>query len=73
MKNFLADIPDSKRITLAVSAVLMLVVICLQVHMICTHVFWRDELQSHLIAADSKSLGDLVHNTRYEGHPVLMG
>ena len=71
MKHFLADIPDNKRIPLAISAVLMLVVICLQVHMICTHVFWRDELQSYLIAADSKNLHELVHNTRYEGHPIL--
>ena len=35
------------------------------------HVFWRDEAQAWLIARDSSSIPELLHNLRYEGHPPL--
>jgi MFS family permease len=35
------------------------------------HEMWRDELQAWMIARDSTSFTDLLHNIRYEGHPVL--
>ncbi|MEH2312584.1 MAG: hypothetical protein V7K35_14535 [Nostoc sp.] len=38
---------------------------------ILNHSMWRDELNPWLIVRDSKSLGDLVANIHYEGHPVL--
>lgn len=38
---------------------------------ILRHEMWRDELQAWLIAKNSSSLADLLHNIRYEGHPPL--
>ncbi|MDZ8104089.1 MAG: hypothetical protein RM338_00470 [Nostoc sp. DedQUE12a] len=38
---------------------------------ILNHSMWRDELNPWLIVRDSESLGDLIENIRYEGHPVL--
>ena len=38
---------------------------------ILRHELWRDEMQAWQIARDSHSFANLVHNTRYEGHPVL--
>jgi hypothetical protein len=35
------------------------------------HEMWRDEMQAWLIPAGSASLGELIHNLRYEGHPAL--
>lgn len=35
------------------------------------HEFWRDELQAWMIVRDSASVADLMHNSRYEGHPSL--
>jgi hypothetical protein len=35
------------------------------------HAMFRDEAQAWLIARDSHNLAELVHNLRYEGHPVL--
>jgi len=35
------------------------------------HEMWRDELEIWLIARDSASPLDLLHNMRYEGHPAL--
>jgi hypothetical protein len=35
------------------------------------HEMWRDELQAWLLAAQSRSLPELFHNLRYEGHPAL--
>jgi hypothetical protein len=35
------------------------------------HEMWRDELQAWGISATSDSFGDLLRNTRYEGHPLL--
>ncbi len=35
------------------------------------HEPWRDEIEIWLIARDSASLGELLHNMRTEGHPVL--
>ncbi|MEH1817533.1 MAG: hypothetical protein V7L31_00290 [Nostoc sp.] len=38
---------------------------------ILNHSMWRDELNPWLIVRDSKSLGNLIANIRYEGHPLL--
>ncbi|MEH2453404.1 hypothetical protein [Nostoc sp.] len=38
---------------------------------ILNHSMWRDELNPWLIVRDSESLGDLIANIHYEGHPVL--
>ncbi len=35
------------------------------------HEPWRDEVEIWLIARDSASFGELLHNMRTEGHPVL--
>jgi hypothetical protein len=35
------------------------------------HELWRDELQAWQIARASNGFHSLVHNTRYEGHPIL--
>jgi hypothetical protein len=35
------------------------------------HEMWRDESQAFLIIRDSKNLGELWQNVRYEGHPIL--
>lgn len=35
------------------------------------HEMWRDELQAWMIVRSSSSLTDLLHNVRYEGHPLL--
>jgi len=35
------------------------------------HEMWRDELQAWMLARDSHSWADLLHNIRYEGHPAL--
>jgi len=38
---------------------------------ILNHSMWRDELNPWLIVRDSESLGNLIANIHYEGHPVL--
>jgi hypothetical protein len=35
------------------------------------HEFWGDELQAWNIAKGSSSFFDVIHNTRYEGHPPV--
>jgi len=37
--------------------------------LLAAHEPWRDELQSWSIARESASLGELIAQTRYEGHP----
>ena len=36
-----------------------------------SHEMWRDEFQAWLIARDSRSVGELISNLRYEGSPSL--
>ncbi len=38
---------------------------------LASHELWRDELQSWMIARASESPTALLHNLRFEGHPVL--
>ena len=38
---------------------------------ILRHELWRDELQAWQIARASHGFENLVHNARYEGHPLL--
>lgn len=35
------------------------------------HELWLDESHHWLLARDSKSIIDLINNTKYEGHPIL--
>ncbi|MEZ4647192.1 MAG: hypothetical protein R3E97_00155 [Candidatus Eisenbacteria bacterium] len=49
----------------------LLVFVLLSVYTILHHEMWRDELQAWMIGRDSPGLGDLLGNTRYEGHPPL--
>ena len=35
------------------------------------HEPWKDETQAWRLAIDSRGVLDLVHNARYEGHPLL--
>jgi hypothetical protein len=39
--------------------------------LILRHVLWQDEWQAWLLVRDSRSLAELFHNLRYEGHPGL--
>ncbi len=50
---------------------LTLLFFCLTLWGILHHEMWRDELQAWLVARDSASLVDLVHNVRYERTPAL--
>jgi hypothetical protein len=47
------------------------VYLCLAALVMLNHEMWRDEFQAWLIAQASHSIPDLVHNLRYEGHPLL--
>lgn len=47
------------------------VFVALIVLMAVRHEPWRDEWQAWVIARDSASLGDVLTNTQYEGHPAL--
>jgi hypothetical protein len=38
---------------------------------ITSHEMWRDEIQAWALARDSGSIGALVDNAAYEGHPLL--
>jgi hypothetical protein len=38
---------------------------------ILNHEMWRDELQAWLLGRDSVTIGELLRNMKYEGHPVL--
>jgi hypothetical protein len=38
---------------------------------ILNHEIWLDEAHQFALARDSKTLGDLYYNNRYEGHPIL--
>ena len=38
---------------------------------IARHEMWRDEVQAWMIARSSHSIGDVLHNIRFEGHPAL--
>jgi hypothetical protein len=53
------------RLAIAVAAIALLGVTILR------HELWRDELQAWQIARASHGFQSLVHNTRYEGHPLL--
>lgn len=38
---------------------------------ILNHAMWRDEINGWLIARDSLSASEFIHNIKYEGHPLL--
>jgi len=38
---------------------------------ILNHAMWRDEINGWLIARDSVSASQFIHNIKYEGHPLL--
>ena len=60
------DLGDS-----AFQYLLTLLFFCSTLWGILHHEMWRDELQAWLVARDSSSLLDLVHNVRYERTPAL--
>src|ERR1051325_1005581 len=35
------------------------------------HEMWLDETHHWLLAKDSSSIGEMMYNSRYEGHPML--
>ena len=39
--------------------------------LVARHGLWRDEAQAFLIARDSSSIGEVIYNLRFEGHPPL--
>jgi hypothetical protein len=41
------------------------------VFLVSRHEMWRDELNPWMIARYSSTIPELLHNMRYEGHPVL--
>jgi len=49
---------------------LTLLFACVAALGIAHHEMWRDELQAWMIARDSASVGELIRNLRYEGHPA---
>ena len=53
------------------AAVLLLAYAGLVVWNAAHHAMWRDEIQAWLLVRDSADLAALLHNMRYEGHPVL--
>ena len=59
--------PERAAVTAAVTAVFAAVAVLGLTH----HEMWRDELEIWLIARDSATLGDLLHNMRTQGHPAL--
>src|SRR5581483_782628 len=62
-----ADAPRDRRLELALVVGFALVVGAAMFR----HEMWRDELQAWLIAKASSTPSDLLHNTRFEGHPIL--
>jgi hypothetical protein len=67
MSEAVVEVRRDRRVELALVAGFALVVGFVMLR----HEMWRDELQAWLIAKASSSPGDLLHNTRFEGHPVL--
>ncbi len=51
--------------------VFTIIFFCLSFIGVLHHELWLDESHHWLLARDSKSLSDLITNTRYEGHPIL--
>ena len=52
------------------SFILLIYAVCLFVGII-NHEMWMDESHHWLVARESNSLVDLIHNYRYDGHPFL--
>jgi hypothetical protein len=61
--------PRWRFVTLANILTALFLVVCGT--FIFRHPLWRDEAQAFLIGRDSHSLGQLLYNLRYEGHPPL--
>ena len=55
----------------SVSLLIFLVFVVVTLTGTLCHEMWRDELQVWLLTRNSHSLAELLHNTRYEGHPIL--
>src|SRR5579884_429860 len=51
--------------------ILTLLYLCIATPFLIAHPIWRDEAQAFLIARDSTSPLDVLHNLRFEGHPPL--
>jgi hypothetical protein len=60
------QVPDTRfAITVSVLAGLLGLLV------ITNHELWRDELQAWRLATSSGTIGELISNTRYEGHPAI--
>jgi len=51
------------------SSFIILQILCL--YMITHHAMWRDELQTWSMARESRTIGELLYNLRYDGTPPL--
>jgi len=60
-----------RRVNAALPYALALAVTALVACVTRRHEMWRDELQAWLLARDSATPVQLLHNMRYEGHPGL--
>lgn len=58
---------DDARFAMVVSVLAFIIGTVVMLH----HEMWRDELQAWRIATESRTLSDLLENSRYEGHPLL--
>ena len=62
------DLPNEEKGWFAASGVLVYAVLLAFVSR--AHTLWRDEAEAWIVARDSHGLASLLHNVRYEGHPV---
>lgn len=58
---------STKRLTWTLFIILQIVCLYLITH----HAMWRDELQTWSMARESRTVGDLLYNLRYDGTPPL--
>lgn len=63
--------PRSRAAAMLDERFILVAFVVLAVVLALRHELWRDEWQAWLIARDSRSLGEILTNTRYEGHPPL--
>ncbi|MBC7765715.1 MAG: hypothetical protein H7Y41_04440 [Hyphomonadaceae bacterium] len=53
-----------------IDRIILAVYVCISISALFMHEPWRDEAQAWLMARDM-SIGELIANARYEGHPIL--
>jgi hypothetical protein len=65
------DLNEKRSIVQPVTWAIFILYIILLSFTMAHHELWGDELHSWNIAKGSNSFGDLIRNTRYEGHPPV--